>query len=101
MRDFRSAEGLGPRHCQGFRGQGFRAEPAAEDISASAAADCRPGAQAGADALTMPGVGYLTALAFMARRRPSRTRRLVGADRDAVHGYLRPVGSAKRSARGG
>jgi len=35
----------GPRHCQGFR-----AEPAAQDISASATADCRHDAQAGADA---------------------------------------------------
>jgi len=37
------------------------------------------------------GVGRLAALAFTARRRPSRTRRLVGADRDALHGYLRLV----------
>ena len=55
---YRSAQGEpgtnGPRHCQGFRGQDFRAEPAAEDVSASATADHRPGAQAGADALTIP-----------------------------------------------
>ena len=35
----------------------------------------------------------------MARRRPSRTRRLVGADRDAVHGYLRPVTELRDIAR--
>ena len=35
----------GPRYCQGFR-----AEPSAQDISASATADCHPDGQAGADA---------------------------------------------------
>src|SRR5260221_11012183 len=39
----------GPRYCQRFR-----AEPAALDISASAAADCHPDAQAGADTPVAP-----------------------------------------------
>jgi hypothetical protein len=42
-------------------------QPAAQDIGASATADCHhPDAQAGADALTIPGGGHLTALAFAA-----------------------------------
>src|SRR5258708_18599635 len=38
----------------------------ASEQSASATADCHPDAQAGADALTIPGVGHLTTLAFTA-----------------------------------
>jgi hypothetical protein len=78
----------GPRHCQGFR-----AEPTAEDISASASADCDPDALAGADALTIPGVGHLSALraGLRRRRRPSRTLRLVRTDDNALHGNLRLV----------
>ena len=59
----RAAEGEpgtnGPHHClrgQGFRGQG--SEPAAQHISGSATADCHTDTQAGADALTIPGVDY-------------------------------------------
>jgi len=44
-----SQETNGPRHCQSFRGQGFRSQglrAETQDISASAAADCYPDAQA-------------------------------------------------------
>jgi len=47
----------------------------------SATADHRPGAQAGADSLTIPGVGHFAALAFAARRPIIPRVVLVGADR--------------------
>ena len=88
----------GPHHCQGFRGQGFRAEPAAQDISASATADCHPDAQARAGALTIPGVGHLTALALTAA---STLPSCAGASSGTIRNSSRKSGLGTSKAAGG
>ena len=80
----------GPRHCQDFRGQGFRAEPAAQDVSASATADCHPDAKTGADALACRRWPSHRGC-LHGRPRSSRTLRFVRAGGSALHDDLRLV----------